>query len=782
MERALRHISVERGHDPRQFALLPFGGAGGLHAVDLARALRIPSVIVPTSPGALSAVGVLVADVIKDQSRTVMFTNEPKQIARLGKVFGEMEREATKVLRAEGFPRSRQRHERALAMRYRGQSFELEVRNTKPDLAAAFHRLHRERYGYAQEQSEIEIVSARLRSFGVVDKLAQQKLSPGKAKPARRVNAYFDGRKTDVAYYERDELPAGVKLQTPCIVAEYSATTLIPAEAKARVDEFGNLTMRLQSVKSIRFDPTTLEIYRALYTSVAEEMGVALRRTAFSPNIKERRDYSCAVFDAKGRVIAQGDHMPVHLGSMPMAVAAALAEIEIAPGDVVALNDPFAGGTHLPDVTLVMPECSVETDDCFYVANRAHHADIGGATPGSMGLATDIYGEGIRIPPIRLVRNGVLDRDTMRLLLANVRGNVERRGDFDAQIGSLKTGAVRLLEIVERRGESEATEYASQLINYSARLMRHTIAAIPDGSYEAEDALDDDGVEDQAVPIKVRVTIKGERALVDFTGSAPQVVGAINAVEAITVSAVSYVFRCLVGGEVPASAGLMEPIEVIAPRGTVVNADPPASVAGGNVETSQRIVDVLFKALAKALPDRIPAASQGTMNNLTIGGIDSRTGAEFSYYETVAGGMGARPALDGMSGVHTHMTNSLNTPAEALEYAYPLRVREYRLRKGSGGEGKQRGGDGVVREIETLVASRMSLLADRRKRGPYGLQGGSDGKPGKNKINQRDISAKGSHELKAGDRIRIETPGGGGWGDTIRRYVRQILSQVVNRL
>ena len=516
-----------------------------------------------------------------------------------------------------------------------------------------------------------------------------------------------------------------------------------------------------------RFDPTTLEIYRALFTSVAEEMGVALRRTAFSPNIKERRDYSCAVFDADGRVIAQGDHMPVHLGSMPMAVAAALAEIEIAPGDVVALNDPFAGGTHLPDVTLVMPVVSGRRT-LFYVANRAHHADIGGATPGSMGLATDIYGEGIRIPPIRLVRKGIPDADTMRLLLANVRGNVERRGDFDAQIGSLKTGAARLLEIIERRGESEATAYASQLLSYSARLMRYTIASIPDGTYEAEDALDDDGVEDRPVPIRVRITIKGERALVDFTGSAPQVVGAINAVEAITVSAVSYVFRCLVGGEVPASAGLMEPIDVIAARGTVVNANPPASVAGGNVETSQRIVDVLFKALAKALPDRIPAASQGTMNNLTIGGIDSRSGQEFSYYETVAGGMGARPALEGMSGVHTHMTNSLNTPAEALEYAYPLRVREYRLRKGSGGAGKQRGGDGVVREIETLVPARMSLLADRRKLQPYGLSGGADGAAGVNVIirdkRAKKIAAKGSHDLKAGDRIRIQTPGGGGWG------------------
>ena len=511
------------------------------------------------------------------------------------------------------------------------------------------------------------------------------------------------------------------------------------------------------------FDPTTLEIYRALFTSVAEEMGVALRRTAFSPNIKERRDYSCAVFDAAGRVIAQGDHMPVHLGSMPMAVAAALARIDLVDGDVVALNDPFAGGTHLPDVTLVMPVVSGKRT-LYYVANRAHHADIGGATPGSMGLATDIYSEGIRIPPIRLVRGGVPDAETMRLLLANVRGNVERRGDFDAQIGSLKTGAARLLEIVERRGKSEATEYAAQLINYSARLMRHTIASIPDGSYEAEDALDDDGVDDREVRIKVQVTIKGERARVDFTGSAPQVTGAINAVEAITVSAVSYVFRCLIAGEVPASAGLMEPIEVIVPSGTVVNANPPASVAGGNVETSQRIVDALFKAMAQALPDRIPAASQGTMNNLTIGGIDSRNGQEFSYYETVAGGMGARPTADGMSGVHTHMTNSLNTPAEALEYAYPLRVREYRLRRDSGGAGKWRGGDGVVREIETLVPARMSLLCDRRKRGPYGLFGGKDGKVGINSISKRKVRSKGTYDLKAGDRIRIETPGGGGWG------------------
>lgn len=544
------------------------------------------------------------------------------------------------------------------------------------------------------------------------------------------------------------------------------------------------------------FDPTTLEIYRALYTSVAEEMGIALRRTAFSPNIKERRDYSCAVFDANGRVIAQGDHMPVHLGSMPMAVAAALREVEMAPGDVVALNDPFAGGTHLPDVTLVMPVVSSQlsvvsrkepmsgrglkrqtlqltTDHgpltLFYVANRAHHADIGGATPGSMGLAADIYAEGICIPPVRLMRGGKFEEDLMRLILANVRSGAERRADFEAQMGSLNTGAARLLEIVERRGTSEAREYAAHLISYSARVMRHAIGEIPDGIYQAEDALDDDGIGNEEVRINARVEIRGDRARIDFSGSAPQVAGPVNAVEAITVSAVAYVFRCLVGSDVPASAGLMEPIEVIAPRGTVVNAVHPASVAGGNVETSQRIVDVLFKALAQAIPDRIPAASQGSMNNLTIGGIDPRTGQEFSYYETVAGGMGARALLDGMSAVHTHMTNSLNTPAEALEYAYPLRVRQYRIRRGSGGKGKHRGGDGVVREIEVLAPARMSLLADRRKRAPYGLRGGKAGVTGQDCIIRRNgrkqsIASKGSWQLDAGDRVRIETPGGGGSG------------------
>ncbi len=549
-------------------------------------------------------------------------------------------------------------------------------------------------------------------------------------------------------------------------------------------------------------DSIKLEIYRSLYSSVAEEMGVSLRRTAFSPNIKERRDYSCAVFDARGRLIAQGDHMPVHLGSMPMSVKAAIEQCRMGPGDVVMLNDPYAGGTHLPDVTMVAPvygttrgqgdkgtrgrlmdssspppfvslspPLPVPLSPCplFYVANRAHHADIGGATPGSMGAATEIYQEGIRIPPVRVVRGGAVDHEVFNLLLANVRGREEREGDFAAQLGALQVGRERLLEIVERYGFKEADEYAVRLVEYAARLMRATLNAIPDGVYEAEDFLDDDGESDKPVRIAVRIEIRGDRARVDFTGSDPQARGPINAVEAITVSGVYYVFRCLIAGDVPASAGIIEPIETIAPAGTIVNALPPAPVAGGNVETSQRIVDVLLKAMSQAVPHLIPAASQGTMNNLTIGGWDHRTGREFAYYETVCGGMGARPDADGISGVHTHMTNSLNTPIEALEYAYPLRLRRYAIRPRSGGAGRHCGGNGVVREIELLAPARVSLLADRRKIAPYGLQGGSDGKKGQAALigadgRKRRLPSKFSIAAERGDRIVIETPGGGGFG------------------
>jgi N-methylhydantoinase B len=487
--------------------------------------------------------------------------------------------------------------------------------------------------------------------------------------------------------------------------------------------------------------------------------------------------------------------MPVHLGSMPMSVRAAIDAGAMEPGDIVILNDPFRGGTHLPDITLVAP---VYVDDPeigglrgrgrprhtrpdFYVASRAHHADVGGAYPGSMGLCREIYQEGVRIPPVKLMRTGVMNRDVLEMLLNNVRTPQEREGDLGAQISACHTGAERLREVCARYGVKRAKSAAAELLEYSEELMRAFLQCVPAGKYSAEDFLDGDGIIDR--PVKIAVTVRIHSAVapnrgrgrprhvvtVDFTGSDPQVEGSVNAVAAITYSACFYIFRCLLAEDVPAAAGLMRPIQVIAPEGTIVNARPPAAVAGGNVEASQRIVDVLLGALAQAIPDRIPAAASGTMNNLTIGGTDPRTGEPFAYYETIAGGMGARPGKPGVSGVHTHMTNSLNTPAEAIEYAYPLRVRRYSLRPGSGGDGKFRGGNGIVREIEVLTDCEVTLLADRRSRGPWGLSGGADGMRGNTFITRNNgaveqMPGKFSTRLRRGERVTIETPGGGGCG------------------
>jgi N-methylhydantoinase B len=530
----------------------------------------------------------------------------------------------------------------------------------------------------------------------------------------------------------------------------------------------------------MRIDAAELEIFKSLYHSVAEEMGAALRRSAFSPNIKERRDYSCAVFDGKGRAVAMGDHMPVHLGSMPMSVAAAIEALPLGTGDIAMLNDPYAGGTHLPDITLVMPVFAAKSSPVrdrrnrakplFYVANRAHHSDIGGAQPASMGLSEEIYQEGFRIPPVLLARGGVIQRDVLTLLLGNVRTPREREGDLTAQVAACRLGGRRLLEAFAKYGVPKIGIYLEALQRYSARLMRAALARIPEGDYRAEDFLDDDGFSRKPVRLRVRIEIRGGRATVDFTGTSPQCRGSVNAVLAITHSAVFYVFRCLLGEDAPACTGLMRPIEVRAPEASVVNARPPAAVAAGNVETSQRIVDVLFRALAQALPGRIPAASSGTMNNLSFGGLNPRTHEPFAYYETVAGGMGARPTMDGLSGVHTHMTNSLNTPIEAFETAYPVRIRRYSLRRGSGGAGRFRGGDGIVREIEFLTDVRGSILSDRRRIPPYGLAGGQPGKRGSNQLlkagKTMTLPGKAIFETPRGSILKIETPGGGGWGRT----------------
>jgi len=526
-------------------------------------------------------------------------------------------------------------------------------------------------------------------------------------------------------------------------------------------------------------DPVELSIFQCAAHSIAEEMGAALRRTALSPNIKERRDYSCAVFDGRGRVIAMGDHMPVHLGSMPMSVQAAIAAVEFAPGDMAILNDPYAGGTHLPDITLVLP-VFVEgwEGPAFYVANRAHHADVGGKYAGSMGPATTIDDEGIRISPMLIVRGGKVDREVMDWILRSVRTPQEREGDLAAQMGACRVGEQRVLHLIEKHGMEKLTAWIEELLDYSERLVRAELLRMPAGEFRAEDWLDDDGVTDEPIRIAVRLCIDpGAGAMeIDFAGSSPQVAGAVNAVRAITVSACFYVIRCLLAEDAPATEGILRPVTVHAPEGTIVNARPPAAVAGGNVETSQRIVDALMRALAQALPARVPAASAGTMSNVTIGGVDRRidqgNGERFAYYETAAGGMGARPGIDGISGVHTHMTNSLNTPIEALEYAYPLRVRRYGYRDGSGGEGEFRGGDGLIREVELLCDADVTLLAERRRFRPYGLAGGGQGAAGRavqvkaGSGEEVELPGKCSIRFSEGDVLRIETPGGGGWGKT----------------
>lgn len=519
-------------------------------------------------------------------------------------------------------------------------------------------------------------------------------------------------------------------------------------------------------------DPIRLEVFKHLFASVAEEMGVVLRRTGYSPNIKERRDFSCALFDAAGRMVAQAAHIPVHLGAMPVSVQAAVEALDVEPGDVVVLNDPFRGGTHLPDITLITPiyvKAAGGPSLFGFAANRAHHSDVGGMTPGSMPLSQEIYQEGVVIPPLKLVAAGELNDGLLELLLANVRTPDERAGDLRAQMAANQRGADRIGEMVAKYGRAEVDRYMTALLDYAERMTRRLIADLPDGTYRFRDRMDDDGIDPAPAEIVVAVTIAGDSATVDFTGTSPQRKGSINAVYAITLSATYYVFRALIGLDIPSNSGCLAPIHVIAPRGTLVNAEPPAAVAGGNVETSQRITDVLLGALAQAHPDRVPAASQGTMNNTTIGGWDPERERRYAYYETVGGGMGARPGKDGADAIHTHMTNTLNTPVEALEYAYPFRVRQYSIRRGSGGSGRYRGGAGIRRDIEVLHAAQVTILSDRRRFAPYGLAGGDPAEPGRNVIirdgQEQELPGKVSLAVEPGDIVSVRTPGGGGWGD-----------------
>jgi N-methylhydantoinase B len=518
-------------------------------------------------------------------------------------------------------------------------------------------------------------------------------------------------------------------------------------------------------------DPVALEVLRNALEATAQEMGGVLRLTSFSPNIKERMDASCAVFDANAQLVAQAEHVPIHLGSMLKAVGPTITAVgPLAPGDVIIVNDPFVGGAHLPDITLIAPVHAADTL-IGYVATRAHHADVGGMEPGSMpGRSTETYQEGLIIPPLRLYSRGEIQQDVLRLILANVRTPTERRGDLNAQLAALRIGERRLAELAERHGARVLARGFAAILAYAERRMRRRIAELPAGTYYAEDCLDDDGSSDKPVWIRLKVEVAGDHLTLDFAGSSQQRRGNINAVAPMTHSAVFFAVKVLTDPSIPANAGILRPIAIRIPPGTFLDARPPAAVCAGNTETSQRISDTVLKAFAQLAPDRIPAASQGTMNLIGIGGTDPRSGRPYAYIETIAGGQGGRPMGDGMDGVQCNMTNTMNTPVEALEIAYPLRVERYEIREGSGGAGRYRGGHGVVRALTVLAEdARVSLQSDRRRFAPYGLNGGSDGTPGRNWLRDKDgavreLPGKVSFTLRAGETVGVETPGGGGWG------------------
>ncbi|MEO6435745.1 MAG: hydantoinase B/oxoprolinase family protein [Tepidisphaeraceae bacterium] len=524
-------------------------------------------------------------------------------------------------------------------------------------------------------------------------------------------------------------------------------------------------------------DPIQLELMRNLFEAAADEMGITLQRVAFSANIKERRDFSCAIFDPSGELLAQAAHIPVHLGSMGDSVRAVLDRLgPLAEGDVAIVNDPFAGGTHLPDITLVSPVIHLGKI-AGYVANRAHHADVGGVSPGSMTLSRSIEEEGIRIEPALLQRAGGVQDELLNRILKAVRTPDEWLGDLDAQLAANRVGAAALGRMLDAHGIDVVQHYGRSLLDYSQSFLARAIDAIADGEYRFDDVLDDDGTGYGPVAICAIVRIAGDRAIADLTGCDNQVAGCVNCPASVARAAAYYCFACLLDQHVPLNGGCFRNVEVLTRPGSVVHAQYPAAVVAGNTETSQRLVDVVFGALSKALPDQIPAASCGTMSSVALGSVTPHAGAErsaapdstWTYYETIGGGSGASPQQAGASGVQCHMTNTLNTPAEAIEMQYPLRVRRFERARGSGGGGKHSGGDGIIREIEALAPAEGTIITDRRVSRPYGLSGGQPAPAGRNSIVSADgvetlIAGKSRVKLSRGQVLRIVTPGGGGWG------------------
>jgi 5-oxoprolinase (ATP-hydrolysing) len=765
MAEAIRSVSVLRGYDVRQHALVVFGGAGGQHACALARRLGMRRIFLHPLAGVLSAYGMGLADVswhgAFDAGRVTL---DDGALATLLPRFEALETEGRSVLLGEGLDADSIRAVRRLDLRYAGTetSLTLDVASAEA-MRARFDAEHGALFGYARPEHLVELVEARL------EVVARRKIDVRAGSNARRTRPleplrlsrmWFEGGFLEgVPVYLREDLCGGDVIDGPAIVLETAGTVVVDPGFVLRVDgqglivlaaEGGALEMAL--APSARVDPVLLEIMGNAFMSIAEQMGSVLRRTALSTNIRERLDFSCAVFDAGGGLVANAPHIPVHLGAMGESVRAVLeSHPDAQPGDAFVTNDPAAGGSHLPDVTIVTPVHDSRDRLLFWTASRGHHADIGGVTPGSMpAFSTRIEEEGAVLRGLRIVHRGRFDRRLVLEALAAgpypARRPKDNVADLEAQIAANRTGASLLGELVDRHGLDRVLEYMQHVQDNAARSVAEAIQRLGDGDYSFEDALDD------GTPVCVVVRVRGDRMEVDFTGTGREHPGNLNAPRAVTVAAVIYFLRVLVGTPIPLNSGCLRPVRIVVPERSLLAPSAGCAVAGGNVETSQRIVDVLLAAVGAA------AASQGTMNNLSFGDDT------FGYYETIAGGSGAGPSYAGASGVHTHMTNTRITDAEILESRYPVRVVELSLRRGSGGRGRFAGGDGVVRELEFLRPLRVSLLSERRSRAPFGLADGEPGASGKNLLNGNVLGSRFTVDVESGNRLRIETPGGGGYG------------------
>jgi 5-oxoprolinase (ATP-hydrolysing) len=762
MAEAIRQVSVARGYDVRDHALVVFGGAGGQHACSVARRLGIRRIVFHPLAGVLSAYGMGLADVSWSGERDLAGLPVDERLAgALARIHAELEDQGRAVLAGEGFPAERVRAFPRVDLRYRGTETALTL-DVEPgiELRARFEALHQRRFGYARPEAAIEAPVARVEVRGVQPPVAESpRPDPAVApRPLRSAPMFSAGAfHRRVPVYAREQLSPAHPLRGPALVIEDTGTIALDAGFELRADASGCLWIEdlegraAREVASTALDPVRLEILSNQFRGIAEQMGMVLRRTAFSTNIRERLDFSCALFERDGSLVANAPHIPVHLGAMSESVRAILEEHpRPEPGDVFATNDPAAGGSHLPDVTVVTPVHDA-AELRFFVASRGHHADIGGITPGSMpAFSRTLDEEGVVLRALRIVSGGRFERDAVLAALTRARYPArnprENLADLEAQIAANAAGVRLVHELVERFGLETVSAYMGHARRNAAAKVAAEIARLPPGVHRFADALD------EGSPVAVELRVESGHMSIDFAGTGAQLEGNLNAPRAVALSAVIYALRALVGEDIPLNSGCLDPVDVLVPRGSLLDPAPGAAVCGGNVETSQRVVDVLLAAMGKL------AACQGTMNNLTFGN------ERFGYYETLGGGAGAGRGFDGASGVHTHMTNTRITDPEVLESRHPVRLREFSLRRGSGGAGRWRGGDGLVRELEFLEPMQVSILSERRLRAPFGLDGGAPGQRGRNLYQGRELPGRCSFDAEAGGVLRIETPGGGGFG------------------